>query len=236
MLVLHYTGMETADAAIDRLCDPTAKVSAHHVVCEDGRVLQLVDEGRRAWHAGVATWQGDGDLNSRSIGVEIVNGGHDFPDADGCLPDYPAAQISAVITLCRDILSRHKIRPSRIVGHSDIAPSRKRDPGEHFPWAALAAAGIGVWPEAKPTHGQVWGAGLGPRDSGSPVLNLKDELARIGYDVTPGPEYDASLAAAVSAFQRRWQPLSVSGVANPTTLARIVQVREALDLADQGSV
>ena len=139
MLVLHYTGMESGEAALQRMCDPAAEVSAHYMVWEDGRITQLVQEDQRAWHAGVSRWQDDDDLNSRSIGIEIVNGGHDVPLPNGRLPPYPDAQIAAVIALSKDILSRHAIRPSRIVGHSDIAPARKIDPGEHFPWDRLAA-------------------------------------------------------------------------------------------------
>ena len=142
MLVLHYTGMENGRVAVGRLCDPEAKVSAHYVVHEEGHIHQLVEEGARAWHAGVGNWRGASDINSASIGIEIVNGGHNFPNEDG-LPPYPNAQINAVIALCHTLIERYHIQPWNIVGHSDIAPDRKEDPGEHFPWAGLAAAGIG---------------------------------------------------------------------------------------------
>ena len=124
MLVLHYTGMETGEAAIERLCDPEAGVSAHYVVRENGDILKLVDEDKRAWHAGVASWQGDEDLNSRSVGIEIVNGGHDWPGPDGSLPAYPDAQIEAVTELARGIIERWSIPQTRVVGHSDVAPAR----------------------------------------------------------------------------------------------------------------
>ena len=232
MLVLHYTGMETGEAALERLRDPQAEVSAHYMVREDGTVVRLVAEAMRAWHAGVAGWQGEDDLNSRSIGIEIVNGGHDWPCPDGSLPPYPEAQVAAVISLCRAVRARHDIPPTRIVGHSDIAPSRKADPGEHFPWARLARAGIGLWPaEDDSVRAHVWGTGLGPRDSGPPVLRLKESLRAIGYDVSERADFDADLGAVITAFQRRWRPGGVSGLADPVTIARIEQVRAAVAAA-----
>lgn len=160
LIVLHYTGMQNAETALARLTDPAplagdypgpwqapdidpatllARVSAHYVVDEAGQVFRLVAEDKRAWHAGVSSWEGEGDVNARSIGIEIVNGGHDFG-----LPEFPEAQIAAVIALVRDILTRHGLDASRVVGHSDVAPGRKLDPGEKFPWARLAAAGAAV--------------------------------------------------------------------------------------------
>ncbi|RIJ23795.1 N-acetylmuramoyl-L-alanine amidase [Henriciella barbarensis] len=189
MLVLHYTGMETGDAAIERLCDKDAGVSAHYVVRENGEILQLVDEDKRAWHAGVSSWQGDEDLNSRSIGIEIINGGHDWPASDGSLPDYPDAQIEAVIALSKAIIARWDIPADRIVGHSDIAPARKADPGEHFPWQRLAEAGIGIW----------------PKEVDAPDRPAETSLRAIGYDVNDP-------AAAITAFQRRWLPARVDGI------------------------
>jgi N-acetylmuramoyl-L-alanine amidase len=158
LVVLHYTGMQNAEIAIARLCDPApvagnypgpwqapdidpttplGRASAHYVVDEEGRVFRLVAEAKRAWHAGVSTWEGEDDVNSRSIGIEIVNGGHDFG-----LPEFPDAQIEALTALLRDILKRHGLDASRVVGHSDVAPGRKRDPGERFPWMRLAQAGV----------------------------------------------------------------------------------------------
>ncbi len=229
MLVLHYTGMESAAAALRRLGDPAASVSAHYVVCEDGQVIRLVDEAARAWHAGVARWQGDADLNSRSIGIEIVNGGHDVPLQGGRLPPYPQAQVEAVIALARDIIARHAIAQTRIVGHSDIAPARKRDPGEHFPWARLAAAGIGLWPDevpAEPEQGwpPVIGRGLGPGDAGAAVARVRALLSAIGYAAGEGAAWDADLAMALTAFQRRWHPERVSGLAGHDTLMRLAAV------------
>lgn len=188
MLVLHYTGMETGDAAIERLTDEEAGVSAHYVVRETGEILQLVDEDKRAWHAGVSSWQGDEDLNSRSVGIEIVNGGHDWRAPDGSLPDYPGAQIEAVISLSKAIIDRWNIPADRVVGHSDIAPARKADPGEHFPWQRLAEAGIGLWPSV----------------SGGADQPAETSLRAIGYDVS-------DLPAAITAFRRRWMPDRVDG-------------------------
>lgn len=196
MLVLHYTGMETGAAALERMRDPNASVSAHYMVWEDGRAVCLVEEDKRAWHAGVASWQGDEDLNSRSIGIEIVNGGHDWPREDGRLPPYPDAQIETVTALCQGIIQRWEIPQTRIVGHSDIAPSRKRDPGEHFPWARLAQSGIGLWP-------------LALAETSGP---LRRALETIGYDTS-------DLGAAITAFQRRWHPSRVDGQDNGDTRA-----------------
>src|SRR4029077_12116286 len=141
MLVLHYTGMKTAAEAIDRLCDPAAKVSAHYAIDEDGTVWRLVEESRRAWHAGVSFWQGTRDVNAASIGIELVNPGHDWG-----YRAFPDAQMVALETLCHGLLLRHPIPRDRVVGHSDVAPLRKQDPGELFDWPRLAEAGIGLWP------------------------------------------------------------------------------------------
>jgi N-acetylmuramoyl-L-alanine amidase len=214
MLVLHYTGMETGQAALDQLRNPDAKVSSHYLLREDGRVEQLVPGNLRAWHAGVSSWQGEEDLNSRSIGIEIVNGGHDFPLPDGSLPPYPPAQIDALIGLCRKILTEHDIPQTRIVGHSDIAPLRKQDPGEHFPWEQLARAGIGIWPDAED-------ADLAPGEASASVRHMQAQLQRIGYGLEPTGTYDALTEAVVRAFQRRWLPDGVSGTADIRTLRRI---------------
>lgn len=220
MLVLHYTGMETGQGALDRMRDEAASVSAHYMLWEDGRIVQLVGEDKRAWHAGVSNWQGDEDLNSRSIGIEIVNGGHDWPLADGTLPPYPDAQIEALIELCAGILDRWEIPVSRIVGHSDIAPTRKDDPGEHFPWERLARAGIGLWPLASSQE-----------SAGSPeevtTARLQAMLSEIGYDVSPSDQNDETIEACVRAFQRRWLPERVTGQADLATLLRLSDVAES---------
>lgn len=220
MLVLHYTGMVDGPAAIERLRDPASNVSAHYVVEEDGRIFKLVSEDRRAWHAGRSRWQGDEDLNSRSIGVEIVNGGHEFG-----LPPYPDAQMDAVIELCRDILLRWPIPPVRIVAHSDIAPDRKDDPGERFAWDRLAGAGIGIWPDFEKVDKPA--EGFAPGDVNANVARLRSRLAGVGYNLASGERYDADLEAVIRAFQRRWRPSAVTGVADAETFARIKAVAEA---------
>lgn len=228
MLVLHYTGMATGEAALERMCDPEAEVSAHYMVWEDGRITQLVDEGKRAWHAGVSSWQGQQDLNSRSIGIEIVNGGHDFPLPDGSLPPYPRPQIHALLDLVHDILGRHDIPATRILGHSDIAPLRKQDPGEHFPWERLARAGIGLWPQIEGTLQPQAGKGLERGASGSTVWRLQTMLSEIGYGFDVTDIYGEACEKVVAAFQRRWLPDHVTGQADLDTLRRIGVIHAAL--------
>jgi N-acetylmuramoyl-L-alanine amidase len=205
MLVLHYTGMPTGEAAIARLCDPACRVSSHYVVEEDGTVWRLVPEARRAWHAGISFWRGHHGLNGRSIGVEIVNPGHEW----GYRP-FPPAQMAAVRDLCAGILARHPIPGRNVVAHSDIAPGRKQDPGELFDWRGLAAAGIGLWPKfpsASPDRG-VDGAAL------------RAALRRIGYPVPPDDQDEEALATLLRAFQRRWRPGAVTGLADAETALR----------------
>ena len=221
MLVLHYTGMATGEDALERMCDSKAEVSAHYMVWEDGRITQLVEEDKRAWHAGVASWQGQQDLNSRSIGIEIVNGGHDFRAPDGSLPPYPRPQIHALLDLVHDILGRHTIPATRILGHSDIAPLRKQDPGEHFPWERLARAGISLWPDFDGTTKEVIGKGLERGASGSSVWRLQTMLSEIGYGFDVTDIYGETCENVVTAFQRRWLPEQVTGQADLTTLRRI---------------
>jgi N-acetylmuramoyl-L-alanine amidase len=218
MLVLHYTGMESGEAARGRLCDEEAKVSAHYLVHEDGAVQNLVDEDSRAWHAGVGHWRGIDNVNSASIGIEIVNGGHNFPEPDG-LPPFPNAQINAVIALCKGIIERHAILPWNIVGHSDIAPARKEDPGEHFPWSGLAAAGVGLWaaPEAEPDKRILFE--LGDRDRGVSVI--QQGLAQIGYQIAVTGQFDEAAQAVMRAFQRRWRQDDISGLIDMECLQRV---------------
>lgn len=189
ILVLHYTGMQSGAAALDRLCDPVASVSSHYLVEEDGTIFQLVDEYKRAWHAGRGQWQECDDVNSGSIGIEIVNPGHEFG-----YRAFPDSQIDAVIALCRDILTRHDIRPDRIIAHSDMAPDRKEDPGELFPWDRLAANGIGLWTSAEPTKD----------DDACTETEFDAMLDRLGY----GP--NDTLKRRI-AFQRHWRPSDISG-------------------------
>jgi len=215
LLVLHYTGMETGAAALERMRDANAKVSAHYMVEEDGRLFQLVDEENRAWHAGVSEWRGETNINSASIGIEIVNGGHDWPLPDGSLPPFPDVQINALIPLCKAIMSRHNIDASGIVAHSDIAPARKQDPGEHFPWAGLSAAGIGRFPlSIEPDRRVLFGAAS--RDRG--VAIVQRGLAEIGYSARVTGVMDNDTRLVVAAFQRRYRPAQVDGVVDIETM------------------
>jgi N-acetylmuramoyl-L-alanine amidase len=213
MILMHYTGMPTGEAAIARLCDPAARVSAHYVVEEDGRVFALVPEERRAWHAGKSFWKGERDINGASIGIEIVNPGHAF----GYRP-FPDAQIAAVIELTTDIRSRWSVADARIIGHADVAPDRKEDPGELFPWRDLAEAGHGLWAEPAPAPGPPLAEGA----EGAGVFALQAGLARLGYDSAPSGTYDAATATIVRAFQRHWRQRLADGVADGETRARLI--------------
>jgi N-acetylmuramoyl-L-alanine amidase len=213
LLVLHYTGMKTGQEAIDWLRAPESKVSSHYVVEEDGRIFRLVPEERRAWHAGVSSWKGQRALNGTSIGIEIVNPGHEW----GYRP-FPEAQIASVIALLADIRSRWTIEDDRIVGHSDIAPDRKQDPGELFPWKRLAEAGHGLWAEAPAAPG----APLAEGEQGAGVFALQAGLTRLGYDCAPSGTFDAHTTTVVRAFQRHWRPETVDGVADGETRARLI--------------
>lgn len=228
MLVLHYTGMQTAAEAIARLQDPAAEVSAHYVVDEDGTVLRLVPEERRAWHAGRGVWQGETDCNAASIGIEIVNPGHEFG-----YRDFPEAQVAAVIELVADIRSRWSIPDARIIAHSDLAPDRKEDPGERFPWKRLAGEGHGLWFEPAAERVAALGAMLQKGDEGLGVLVLRSGLHRLGYGLTPQGAYDDEVVATVRAFQRHWRPSRVDGVADGETRATLMGV---LQLATAESV
>ena len=223
MIVLHYTGMATAADALERLCSLDApQVSSHYLVYEDGRILQLVPEARRAQHAGISSWEGETDINSRSVGIEIVNPGHDLG-----YPDFPDRQIAAVIALCRDILRRRPMRADRVVAHSDVAPSRKQDPGERFPWARLHAAGVGHWVEPAPL-GEARGPSLGSR--GAAVAELQALLAKYGYGIPSPGRFDKPMHDVVVAFQRHFRPARVDGVADDSTvetLRRLLATRPA---------
>jgi N-acetylmuramoyl-L-alanine amidase len=191
ILVLHYTGMKTAEEALARLCDPAAAVSAHYTIDRDGTVYTLVPEGSRAWHAGVSYWAGEPNVNARSIGIELVNPGHEF----GYIP-FTDDQLGALIELARGILARHPVLPHRVLGHSDVAPARKKDPGELFPWWRLAAAGIGAWPTSQ------------MQSSG----DFATDLARFGYGVPPA--VDVPLDYVIAAFQRHFRPACIDGIAD----------------------
>jgi len=213
ILVLHYTGMRTGPEALDRLRDPAAKVSAHYMVEEDGRVFRLAPEERRAWHAGVSYWKGQRNINGVSIGVEIVNPGHEF----GYRP-FPDAQIAAVIELIADIRTRWTIDNDQIVGHADVAPARKQDPGELFPWKRLAQAGHGLWVDAPPAPG----APLKRGEESAAVFALQAGFTRLGYDLPPDGKFDEATEQVVTAFQRHWRQDRVDGVADGATRAQLI--------------
>ncbi|MCA0399502.1 MAG: N-acetylmuramoyl-L-alanine amidase [Proteobacteria bacterium] len=222
-IILHYTGMKDAASALLWLANPLSKVSSHYFVFEDGRIFQMVPEIRRAWHAGVSSWHGETDLNARSIGIEIVNIGHDLskmPPEPGAYPDFPDVQIDAVIALVADIKARWKIADSRILAHSDVAPGRKVDPGERFPWQKLAAGGVGLWPEATPTMPTA-APSYRPGDEGMPVRALQSMFAAFGYGIEQTGVYDKRTEDVVTAFQRHWRQGRVDGVADGETIATL---------------
>jgi N-acetylmuramoyl-L-alanine amidase len=198
MLLIHYTGMLDAESALRRLTDPDAQVSSHYLIDEAGLVYRLVDEARRAWHAGVSYWAGERDINGLSIGIELANPGHEF----GYRP-FAEPQMAALIILCRGILARHPIPASRVLGHSDVAPARKIDPGELFDWQHLAATGIGQWPTPV----------AGPSD----LAAVQRALARFGYEVVPSGNVDEATRLALSAFQRHFRPARIDGIADEGT-------------------
>lgn len=206
-VILHYTGMQSGAEALARLCDPAAKVSAHYLVEEDGAVYRLVAEDKRAWHAGVSSWKGEGDINARSIGIEIVNPGHEWG-----YRDFPAEQIDAVVSLLKDIRTRIDIAAARVLAHSDVAPGRKEDPGEKFPWARLAAEGLAVAPYD------------GPPDKGIPYEEALAALRAIGYEVMDVAPGKPAPAAALLAFQRRFCPRSLGQGMDPLTKAAALHI------------
>ena len=210
-IILHYTDMPSAGAAVAVLCDPATEVSSHYLVDEDGGVIQMVPEERRAWHAGRSYWQGERDLNSASIGIEIANGG-----LRGGLPPFPDRQIEAVIALCRDIVARHGVPADRVLAHSDIAPGRKVDPGPRFPWARLAEADLSVWPVAPVV---LPGVSLALGATGCRIAALQKSLTAWGADVPVTGTFDAVTRTAVAAFQLHFRIRRHDGVADEETFA-----------------
>jgi N-acetylmuramoyl-L-alanine amidase len=215
MLVLHYTGMAEAGEALQRLCNPVSEVSCHYFVFEDGRILQLVAEERRAWHAGQSFWHGERDINSCSLGIEIAHPGH---DENGFLAEYPEVQITALITLCQDLVMRWNIPQRRILGHSDVAPRRKRDPGETFPWHRLFEAGIGHYVRPAPLHD---GRFFMRAEEGKPIEALQALFALTGYDIPVTGVFCEQTQAVITAFQRHFRPERIDGVADASTLATL---------------
>ena len=213
MLILHYTGMETAEAALSRMCDPAVKVSAHYAIDEDGTVSRLVADEMRAWHAGESSWRGATDINDRSIGIELVNPGHAFG-----YRRFPKPQMIVLTELAAELLDRHGIPPGNVVGHSDVAPERKMDPGELFDWQRLAAAGIGLWPDPP---GVAASPEAGPKAEDSALAVLAD----IGYALgDPGDPGDPATRAAIAAFQRHYRPGCIDGRLDGETTALIAAV------------
>ncbi|TNE66399.1 MAG: N-acetylmuramoyl-L-alanine amidase [Alphaproteobacteria bacterium] len=210
-VVLHYTGMQTGAAALARLCDPAAEVSAHYLIEEDGRIFRLVPEEKRAWHAGVSVWQGRENLNHSSIGIELVNPGHEF----GYRP-FPEKQVESLLLLLAEVRSRHTIPAGRYLGHSDIAPARKTDPGELFPWARLAAHGFGLWSRLDGSDTRLV-AGAEPMAEMTNRLNK--QLAIVGYHIGDNDSYGAGTEPLLRAFQAHWRPETVSGLYDHGTAA-----------------
>lgn len=220
LLLLHYTGMTSTLAALARLRDENApRVSSHYLVDEEGTILQLVPEVRRAWHAGISRWAGESDINACSIGVEIANPGHEFGYAD-----FPPHQIAAVIALSSDIVARHAIRPDRVLAHSDVAPGRKQDPGEKFPWERLHRAGVGHWVAPAPI---AEGPFLAIGDCGENVSMLQMQLAGYGYGVAVSGDYDAATRDVVTAFQRHFRQARVDGMADSSTVTTLTDLLAA---------
>ncbi|QOF70958.1 N-acetylmuramoyl-L-alanine amidase [Aminobacter sp. SR38] len=220
MIVLHYTGMETGDGAESWLCNPESEVSSHYLVHEDGRIVQMVREGDRAWHAGKSSWRGETDINSCSVGIEIVNPGHALG-----YRAFPRRQMRAVIELCLGIAERHNVAPERVLAHSDVALGRKVDPGEKFSWRMLAQSGIGHWVAPSPRKG---GALLQPGDGGAAVEELQSMLALYGYGVEITGRLDAQTVVTVQAFQRHFRTSCVDGVVDSSTVSTLRRLLAAL--------
>ena len=224
-IILHYTGMASGALAEDRLCNIEAEVSAHYLVHDDGRIVQMVPEAARAWHAGASFWAGSTDMNSHSIGIEIANAGH--PDADPLqiAPAFDLRQISAVIALCQGIIKRWKILPQRVLAHSDVSIGRKIDPGEKFPWDELHLAGVGHYVTPSPIRG---GRFFSRGDSGQPVEALQSMLALYGYKIPINADFDEATEKAVNAFQRHFRPAQIDGVADASTIETLHRLLKSL--------
>jgi len=221
ILILHYTGMKSAKAAIELLADPASMVSCHYVIDETGVVIQMVPESLRAWHAGKSHWGGIDDVNSASIGIEIHNAGH-----DGGLPAFPARQMRSVEALSRDICTRNGIPGNCVLAHSDVAPGRKIDPGERFDWKGLALGGVGHWVPPARVRTQDEGLGLGA--AGSMVREMQDLLRGYGYGVEPTGLHDRQTELAVLAFQRHFRQRRVDGRIDRSSLETLEKLIAAM--------
>ena len=220
ILLLHYTDMATAEEACAWLCNPAAKVSCHYLIDLNGDIIQMVDEELRAWHAGQSAWKGERDINSVSIGIEIHNPGHDHG-----YPDFPPAQMKAVAALGRDIAARHGIPPEHVLAHSDVAPQRKRDPGEKFDWQWLHEQGLGHWVMPHRLGG---GQFLHEGDKGDAVEALQAMLALYGYGVEITGSFDPATKTVVTAFQRHFRPARIDGIADRSTIETLRQLIDSL--------
>jgi N-acetylmuramoyl-L-alanine amidase len=228
ILLLHYTGMSSAEKACEWLCKAEAKVSCHYLIDEQGGIIQMVDENLRAWHAGEGTWRGADDVNSMSIGIEIQNTGH-----TAAYEDFPKAQMASVVALSRDIIERHGIRTERVLAHSDIAPARKIDPGEKFDWALLHREGVGHWVEPVAVSG---GQVLQLGDRGDKVMALQGMFSLYGYGIDATGVYDKATLQVVTAFQRHFRQARVDGVADQSTIETLFRLIAALPMGLHGTV
>ncbi len=210
MVLIHYTNMATTRLALARLCDVQAKVSAHYLIAETGKIFALVDEAQCAWHAGVAFWRGETNINGCSIGIELAHQGH---DAQGKCAPFPENQMLALVDLLKDISTRHKIPLARYLGHSDVAPSRKIDPGEAFDWHWLAEQGFGQVSDAG-------GRGGAPLD----IARLQQALNDYGYEIELTGENDVMTQNAVRAFQRHFCPEQINGIADAKVCVRLADL------------
>ena len=220
-LIIHYTGMQTGQAAQDWLCNKESQVSCHYIVHEDGRIAQMVREADRAWHAGKSFWKGEEDINSCSIGIEIVNGGHDYG-----MPDFPEEQMISVVKLSQSIVARNAIPAQRVLAHSDVAPVRKVDPGEKFNWKLLAQSGVGHWIEQTPiTGGRYFCEG----ESGQPIEALQAMLSLYGYKIDVNGAFDAQTKGVVEAFQRHFRVERIDGVADASTIDTLHRLLKSIE-------
>jgi N-acetylmuramoyl-L-alanine amidase len=227
ILVLHYTGLPTVERSLEILSRPDCKVSCHYVIGTEGRVYQMVSESERAWHAGHSSWHGETDINSASIGIEIQNAG-----INGGSPDFPAEQMDAVTALSLDIIARHGIRPEHVLAHSDIAPSRKTDPGEKFDWKGLAKNGVGHWVAPVPVIEDDFGFGLG--DANSAVRDAQRLLRRYGYGIEETGAFDDAMRFVVRAFQLHFRQASINQRLDRSTLATLERLVDALPDVEVG--
>lgn len=220
-VILHYTGMQTGEEALRRLCDPESKVSAHFLIDENGAAHQLVAPGMRAWHAGVSHWSGRDGMNHTSIGIELVNPGHEF----GYRP-FPLVQIDRLLELLAALEKLFEIPKHRYLGHSDVAPDRKQDPGELFPWRQLAALGFGVWADC-PRNDKTILAKKGM--VGMESASLNKSLRNIGYSVPVSEEFSQVTLDALVAFQRHWRPEDVNGCLDKGTKNALSDIEKQID-------